>query len=77
MKITSLTKSWIIKMQTYDFHSTDIYFSLTANLDEGDDPTESGRLLSKELHKQVEETKEFLDSLDPAIFKLPKKLGPS
>lgn len=74
MKVTSITKYLNIKVNTGDFGNFDCYESMTASLDEGEDPAEASVKLGKLVLDSCLAQKAVLDDLDPAAYVYLKRL---
>jgi len=71
-KTTSITKSLSMKFNTFQYGNSDLFVSMTRELEEGDDPRKEGDELAKQVIKEFAETKAFLDEVDISFYKLPQ-----
>lgn len=72
MRVTQITQSKVIKFKTFDFSSSDILISVTAELDGDDlDMQKASEQLTKDLVKSVYKAKAIWDDVDPQIYMKP------
>lgn len=69
-KFESITKSLSMKFNTFQYGNSDLFVSVTAKLEEGDDPSEVGEMVSQQVLKEFTESKSILDECDISMYKL-------